>query len=85
MLTKAMGKAWLKLGSLPEGEHQEFLDIIKFNGLTLLLQKLRGQVYGKWLQMPLPLGVLSLSKICHAPYKSISQHHLHRLSKSYSL
>jgi hypothetical protein len=31
MLTKAMGKAWQKLGTLPEGESQQFLDIPIFN------------------------------------------------------
>jgi hypothetical protein len=31
MLNKAMGKAWQKLGTLPAGEHHEFVGITPFN------------------------------------------------------
>jgi hypothetical protein len=35
MLNKAMRKAWQKLGTFPEGESQQFLDIPIFNPLPI--------------------------------------------------
>jgi hypothetical protein len=38
-LTKAMGKAWEKLGTLPAGESQGFLDIPLFNPTPAEVEK----------------------------------------------